>query len=215
MPKLSDHEQRRRQILEALLLIAATRGLHVASMRTVAAEAGVSVSTVQYYFHSKEQLLFAGLQYAAESMAARAVTAGRSAGDPAHSDGGSTRSAGDPARSALEGWLTQLIPASDEQRASYTVFAAYHALALTDRALAEQPYARHSTALERAVADHLSAARQAGAMAAERDPATEAANLIAVVTGLADGVMGGLRTADAARDLLRYHLDQVFRPLVR
>lgn len=204
MPKLSDHEQRRRQILEALFRIAATRGLHVASMRTVATEADVSVSTVQYYFHTKEQLLYAGLQYAAERMAARAVTAGRS-------DGDSTRSA----RSGLQAWLTQLIPASDEQRAFYTVFAAYHALALTDPALAEQPYARHSTALERAVADHLGAARQAGAMPADRDPAAEAANLIALVTGLADGVMGGLRTADAARGLLRYHLDQVFGPLAR
>src|SRR5689334_5844983 len=114
MPKLSDHAQRRREILTALFRIAATRALHTASMRTVAAEAGVSVSTVQCYFHSKEQLLFAGLQHAAESVAVTAATGTRSGDGSAHS--------------TLETWLSQLIPATEEQRAAYTVYAAYHAL---------------------------------------------------------------------------------------
>lgn len=51
-PKRVDHEQRRRQIGEALLRVASTRGLQSATMREVAAEAGVSLRLVQYYFHS-------------------------------------------------------------------------------------------------------------------------------------------------------------------
>jgi AcrR family transcriptional regulator len=54
VPRRVDHAQRRRQIGEALLRIAHTRGLQAASMREVAAEAGVSLRLVQYYFHTKE-----------------------------------------------------------------------------------------------------------------------------------------------------------------
>jgi AcrR family transcriptional regulator len=52
-----DHEERRRQIADALLRIADTEGLQAASMRAVAAEAGVSVGNAYYYFASKEQLI--------------------------------------------------------------------------------------------------------------------------------------------------------------
>ncbi|GAA3746177.1 TetR/AcrR family transcriptional regulator [Plantactinospora mayteni] len=203
VPRLANHEQRRAQIVDALLRIAATRGLHAASMRTVAAEAGVTVSTVQYYFHSKEQLLFAGLRHLAEALGRRraeAVTrAARTGADDAV-----------PVRDLLDGWLGQLIPADDEQRAAYTVFAAYHALALTDPALAALPYARNSGDLERAIADRLDRAGRAGELAPGRNPEAEAGNLLALATGLADSVMAGLRSASAARALLGYHLDQIF-----
>ena len=75
MPKRVDHEERRRQIADALLRTAATRGLHAAGMREVAAEAGVSLRLVQYYFGTKEELmLFAMQQLAALNRAtARAL----------------------------------------------------------------------------------------------------------------------------------------------
>jgi AcrR family transcriptional regulator len=43
VPKRVDHEERRRQIADALLRAAAARGLHATGMREVAAEAGVSL----------------------------------------------------------------------------------------------------------------------------------------------------------------------------
>ncbi|MEO3929615.1 TetR family transcriptional regulator C-terminal domain-containing protein [Micromonosporaceae bacterium B7E4] len=115
-----------------------------------------------------------------------------------------------PVRDLLDGWLGQFIPADDDQRAAYTVFAAYHALALTDPALAALPYARDSGDLERAVAERLDRADRAGELAPGRNPEAEAANLLALATGLADSVMAGLRSASAARTLLGYHLDQIF-----
>jgi AcrR family transcriptional regulator len=57
MPKRVDHEERRRQIADALLRTAAMRGLHATGMREVAAEAGVSLRLVQYYFGTKEELM--------------------------------------------------------------------------------------------------------------------------------------------------------------
>jgi AcrR family transcriptional regulator len=42
---------------EAVLRLIATRGLEAASLRNVAAEAGVSMGTVQHYFTSKQEML--------------------------------------------------------------------------------------------------------------------------------------------------------------
>ena len=52
-----DHQQRRRHIGEAVLRLIASRGLEAASLRNVAAEAGVSMGTVQHYFTSKQEML--------------------------------------------------------------------------------------------------------------------------------------------------------------
>ena len=86
------------------------------------------------------------------------------------------------------------------------MFAAYHALALTDPALAAQPYANPSRELENGIAQLLERA----SMPSHVDSAAEAANLLALATGLGDGVMGRLRTPDAAIALLDYHLDRLF-----
>ena len=58
-----DHEQRRREIATAVWRIAAERGLDSVSMREVAAEAGVSLRLVQYYFETKHNLLVLSLRY--------------------------------------------------------------------------------------------------------------------------------------------------------
>src|SRR6201986_422151 len=73
MPKRVDHEGRRRQIADALLRTAAPRGLHATGMREVAAEAGVSLRLVQYYFGTKEDLMLAAMQQLATQYAERAM----------------------------------------------------------------------------------------------------------------------------------------------
>ncbi|NLZ97477.1 MAG: TetR family transcriptional regulator, partial [Micrococcus sp.] len=50
MPKIVDHEQRRRELAQAIWSIIALRGLSAVTLRSVAAEAGVSMGTVQHYF---------------------------------------------------------------------------------------------------------------------------------------------------------------------
>ena len=73
MPRRVDHEERRRQIADALVRTAATRGLHATGMREVAAEAGVSLRLVQYYFGTKEELLLAAMQQLAAQFSDRAM----------------------------------------------------------------------------------------------------------------------------------------------
>ncbi|CAM5617391.1 TetR family transcriptional regulator OS=Streptomyces alboniger OX=132473 GN=CP975_10770 PE=4 SV=1 [Streptomyces alboniger] len=66
MPKRVDHAERRTEIAEALVRVAGRRGLHAVGMRDVAAEAGVSLRLVQYYFETKEKLLLFGLEHLSE-----------------------------------------------------------------------------------------------------------------------------------------------------
>jgi AcrR family transcriptional regulator len=73
VPKRVDHEERRQRIADALVRSAATRGLHATGMREVAAEAGVSLRLVQYYFGTKEELLLAAMQQLAGQLAERAM----------------------------------------------------------------------------------------------------------------------------------------------
>ena len=71
MPKRVDHDERRRQIVRALWRIAERGGLGAVSFREVAAEAGVSVRLVQYYFGTKADLLREANRQALQTMGAR------------------------------------------------------------------------------------------------------------------------------------------------
>ena len=152
---------------------------------------------MQYYFHTKEQLLFAGLRHAIDLVGRRATTEVQATAAPTVRDG-------------LYTLLTQLIPADDEQRASYTVLAAFHALALTEPALAELPYTRGSSGLENVIGDRIKEAQHAGEVSRARDADAEAANLLALTTGLGNSVMAKMRTLEEAISLLSYHLGQLF-----
>lgn len=57
MPKIVDQEARRTHIAETVIRIIGTRGIEAASVRTVAAEAGVSAGAVQRCFATKAELL--------------------------------------------------------------------------------------------------------------------------------------------------------------
>ena len=138
MPKRVDHEERRRQIADALVRTAATRGLHAAGMREVAAEAGVSLRLVQYYFGTKEELLLAAMQNLAARYGERAVARFREAGG-----------SGGPAspRDIIAAILAEALPADEERRTFTIVYTAYLALSLTDPALAITPLVKNSGAV--------------------------------------------------------------------
>lgn len=80
MPKRVDHAERRTDIAKALIRVAGRRGLHAVGMRDVAAEAGVSLRLVQYYFQTKEKLLLFGLEQLAERFGERVSARVRAAG---------------------------------------------------------------------------------------------------------------------------------------
>jgi AcrR family transcriptional regulator len=201
MPKRVDHEERRRQIADALLRTAAARGLHAAGMREVAAEAGVSLRLVQYYFGTKEELLLGAMQYLAARFSERAVARFRQASG-----------SGGPASplDIIGAILTEALPADDERRTFTIVYTAYLALSLSDPALAISPLARNSSIVSDVIAAQLRAAQAAGDMPAGLDPDLEAISLLTMSAGLGTSVIAGQSSAGQAQAVIDYHLDRLF-----
>lgn len=200
MPKVADHDARRAQILDGLVRVAACEGLHAVKMRAVAAEAGVSLRLVQYYFESKAQLMQAALDrlehQSNERWAARLAAL---TGAPS-------------ARSHIEAFVAEALPTDERSRTFHLVWTSYAVLAMTDPALAQQPFVAGPDRLERALARVLRDARDVGEIAAHRDPDAEAARLLAINHGLGTSILVGQRTPEAAMAVLRYHLDCLFAP---
>ncbi|GAA2813443.1 TetR/AcrR family transcriptional regulator [Crossiella cryophila] len=200
VPKRVDHEQRRTEIAEALLRIAGTRGLHAASMREVAAEAGVSLRLVQYYFHTKEELLLDGMARLVDKLNDRMLERIRAAGLPP------------TPRGILYAALTGLLPTDEDSHRVQLTFVAFQTLMITDPAFANRNFGTTPDKMERYLADQISQAQQAGEIAPDRDPALLATALMALTGGLVSSVIAGQRDAEAAEAVLRDHLDHLFTP---
>ncbi|OLT15330.1 hypothetical protein BJF80_10755 [Serinicoccus sp. CUA-874] len=71
MPKVVDHEQRRRQIADAMWRVIAREGMAAASARSVAAEGAWSLGAVRYYFTSQDELLRFAIDQMIEGVTAR------------------------------------------------------------------------------------------------------------------------------------------------
>ena len=62
MPKIVDHDQRRRELAAAALRVIAREGLEGATTRAVAVECGWSTGVLKHYFQNKDELLQAALR---------------------------------------------------------------------------------------------------------------------------------------------------------
>ncbi|WP_375000532.1 TetR/AcrR family transcriptional regulator [Aeromicrobium sp. CTD01-1L150] len=71
MPRIVDHDARRREIAAALWRVVRTAGVHDTSVRTVAAEAGWSAGALRHYFPTQEALFAFALQLMTEQTGAR------------------------------------------------------------------------------------------------------------------------------------------------
>jgi AcrR family transcriptional regulator len=195
VPRRVDHEQRRGQIVAALLRIAAARGLQAVTMREVAAEAGVSLRLVQYYGTDKATLLGLGLAELAARLDRRVRE--RAAG----------LGTGLSPREVLGVVLGSVLPTDEQSLADRRAWTAYFAVVVTDpgsvRAATSPP-----DALEGFLAAQLD--RAGVGLAPGVEPRREATALLALTNGLADAVLGGQHDAATATAVLEAHLDRLF-----
>ncbi len=201
VPRRVDHDERRRQIADALVRTAAKRGLHATGMREVATEAGVSLRLIQYYFGTKEELLLAAMQQLAAQYSDRVLARIQL-----------TKQTGSQAspRDVIAAILTEALPA-DEQRRTFTlVYTAYLALSLTDPALAIKPLARNSGVVGDVITAQLRAAQAGGDMPAGLDPDIEALSLLTISAGLGTSVLAGHSSPEEAQAVIDYHLSRLF-----
>ena len=169
-------------------------GLPAATFREVAAEAGVSVRLVQYYFGSKSELLLATQRHVAQ----RAVERLR-----AHVQALPVRTP----RHELQAILGSFIPVDDESREHMLVFIALGTAWLVEPALARAEASDVPNSLAEAVRALLERSRLRSGV----DPRLEASLLVAAVPSLAQGVLDGTFTPPQAFAVLDYALGRVFR----
>ncbi len=75
MPKIVDHDARRREIIEAVWSLISTRGFQSVTMRDLASEAGYANGALVRYFPDKEAVLQAAFRRAYDATNERAVAA--------------------------------------------------------------------------------------------------------------------------------------------
>ncbi|MER8032526.1 TetR/AcrR family transcriptional regulator [Streptomyces bauhiniae] len=198
MPKRVDHTERRTEIAEALLRVAARRGLYAVGMREVAAEAGVSLRLVQYYFETKEKLLLYGLRHLTgrfgERVAARVRAAGPHPGP----------------RARIEAMLRAALPTDEESRVFHHVLTSYAILSVTDEVLAAQPFLTDPDAAESALTALLEEAEEGKLLQPGVDARLEAVSLLAMSAGLGTSILVGQRAPESAAAILDHHLDRIF-----
>lgn len=71
MPKIVDHEERRKQIAEATWRVILRSGMKGATVRKIAQEAGVSLGALRHYFTTQDELLLFAMKLVKERAAQR------------------------------------------------------------------------------------------------------------------------------------------------
>jgi len=157
---------RRQQVLDALLRIIESRGLEHGSIREVAAEAGVSIGTVQHHFGTKDDLLIAAYGEMVADVLARFRSIDLDAAP----------------REVVRRVLVELLPLDETRRREARLHLAFTARAATAPRIAElhrETMTELHDALTRAVA------RATGRAARTKAVTDIAESLLAVTDGLA------------------------------
>ncbi|MBU2664303.1 TetR family transcriptional regulator C-terminal domain-containing protein [Actinoplanes bogorensis] len=187
MPKIVDHEARRRLIADALMRVAAEQGLEAVSLRHVATAAGVSAGMVQHYFRTKDEMMAFAIAVVSERGEARVGAAVAALGD------------NPPPRLMLRTMIAALLPLDEPSRADGRVALAFFAYA-TVRPEAAAALRPSTSQLVDFVASLLP-----GPGAADG-----AASLLALMEGLGLYLLGGQFTPVQALAVLDAQLDHLF-----
>ncbi len=191
MPKLVDHEARRRELVDATWRVVHREGADGATVREIAAEAGCSPGALRYYFPAQSELIGLAMEVVAERVRERIAAL-----EP-----------GDDVPVAVERLLEQVLPLDDERRTEMEVWLAFSARAQSDAALRAQRDAQHD-ALRGFVRRCIDALAEAGVLRPELSPTLETSRLHALIDGLAlHGVTSPeTMTPRRMRKVLRTHL---------
>ncbi|WP_158641436.1 TetR/AcrR family transcriptional regulator [Amycolatopsis eburnea] len=196
MPKQVDHEQRRVQIAEALQRLTTRAGLEGVSLRHVAAEAGMSMGSVQHYFKTKDEMLLFALEHRHKLRSERITAKVLAEGPPTP-------------RSILRACLVEILPRDPDSESDYLIGVAYFIRAVADPALAKV-FGEGMPELLAFFADQVRQAQEAGTVPASADPAAEAAILWALADSQGSEILMGHRTPAEAVATVDYYLDRLF-----
>ncbi len=195
MPKKVDHDARRRELTDAVCRITLRAGLGSATFRQVAAEAGVSVNQVQYYFGTKEGLLEATQEHVGERSIERLMSWIEA------TDGS--------ARAVLGAFLKSFVPVDEESRMAMLMYVALYTEGVVEAMGDPSANPTRKTEVEMMYATVLEQL-QRGPLQKDVDAEAEATLLTALGPGVGLYVLDGTMTAESAYATVDHHLDRLF-----
>lgn len=166
MPKIIDHDQRRRDIVEVAKSIILKGGFEAATMRSIAAEAGFANGALKHYFPGKESIVAATFETILQQMSEGVQAAGT---EPTTAD------------AALRGFLEATIPRDQAQIAAGRVLLALWEYAMANESLADL-YRSHLAAWRASLIERMEAARDEGTIR-DQDFGARANEYISVAVG--------------------------------
>lgn len=197
MPTQVNHAQRRTRLAEALWAVAERDGFAAATVRNVAAEAGVSVGMVQHYFSTKDEMLLFALTCAGEELGAHITAKILELPEPR-----------DPYEVV---WIivSERLPLQPRSRVHAQALIAWLQSGSANSDLAR--YLLEGTQrLRDYLADQISRAQRDGHVPDAIDPWRSAEGLLALVDGLSSHILQGIHTPQAAVEILAAHLNHLF-----
>ena len=199
MPRKVDAEQQKVDIAHALWTLAASSGLESVSLREVAAQAGVSMGRVQYYFRTKEEMLLFGLKLAQQRTELRVEQ--RLAQLTGSID----------AEDVLRAVLDEILSDDFDTKQMIRVSVAYFSRAWKDPDIAKLLFDEDSELRKHAEQVVLTAQKNHRAQP-EVDAEKEAHIIWSLASSLSIEVAYGQISADQARSTMCYYLDRVLKP---
>ena len=129
MPRLVDHDARKRELLDASLALVASEGIEAATLRRLARAADCTTGAITYYFEGRDALLVAMLRRAHQTTGARMLRAAGRGASP---------------RDRLWAVLMEALPLDPERLAEWRVWLAFWGAAAGNPALVEENLARYA-----------------------------------------------------------------------
>ena len=167
MPRLVDHEAKRREILEVTWRLMATRGADAATMREIARQAGYANGALAHYFANKDALIEAAFGYVFDRTNDRIREA----------------TVGLRGLAALRAFLVEVLPITEVTRLEARIVLPFWSRTVADERVAELNDAAMQR-WRRELAELLEQAREDGDVTVDTPDDVLAEQLLAMAMGL-------------------------------
>jgi AcrR family transcriptional regulator len=196
MPKVVDHDERRREIAAALWTILLRDGMSAVTVRALAAEAGWSVGAIRHYYKSQDELVLFAMGEMLVSIAGRM----------------GALDFRDPDRAVLQNAVEQMLPLDRQRKAEAQIW-----FTLLTRRIANPELGAKANDLDlvvrAGVREVLAAMASTKLLAEHRELEVEAVRLHALIDGLALHALSDppLDSPNVIRAVIGMHLDDLSR----
>ncbi|MFD1168763.1 MULTISPECIES: TetR/AcrR family transcriptional regulator [Bacillaceae] len=192
MPRIVDHEKKRKSIAEAAWNIIKKEGIEKASIRRVAIEAGMSAGALRHYFSTKDEMLLFIMDYYLEEGKKRSQS----------------KSWSDNPLQAVAEVLLELVPIDEEKKIETSVWLILALQSLTSDTLKEKKdemtngmYELANSMIEILVLQ--------GILSDSTNVKLEKSRLAALIDGLSIHALlrPDVYTPEKVKEVIRYHLE--------